>query len=102
MQMSDTPPGARSWRDSKLLAACEFAVVAALFMADMRHHIFFSKTPYLFLLAWTSLRLRGANLARASDVTCAGRGSPSAPRRRRPRLHPSPRPEMWAHISPAS
>jgi len=59
MQMSDTPPGARSWRDSKLLAACEFAVVAAVFMADVRHHIFFSKTPYLFLLAWTSLRLRG-------------------------------------------
>jgi len=57
--MSNTPPVARSWRDSNLLAACEFAVVAGLFVADMRHHIFFSKVPYLFLLAWISLRLRG-------------------------------------------
>src|SRR5271157_4711129 len=59
MAMSNTPPVARSWRDSNLLAACEFAVVAGLFVADMRHHIFFSKVPYLFLLAWISLRLRG-------------------------------------------
>src|SRR5271157_4270185 len=39
MKMSDTLPAARSWRDSRLLAACEFAVVAAVFMADVRHHI---------------------------------------------------------------
>ena len=32
---------------------------AALFVADVYHHIFFSKTPYLFLLGWVSLRLRG-------------------------------------------
>jgi CAAX protease family protein len=49
----------RYWRERRLLAACEFAVVAALFVADMRHHIFFSKIPYLFVLAWVSLRLRG-------------------------------------------
>jgi membrane protease YdiL (CAAX protease family) len=57
--MRDTLAPSRSWRDSRLLAACEFAVVVALFMADIRHHIFFSKTPYLFVLAWGSLRLRG-------------------------------------------
>ncbi len=34
-------------------------MVAALFVADIHHHIFFSKTPYLFLLGWFSLRLRG-------------------------------------------
>src|SRR5271167_809358 len=59
MPMSDTPSAMPSWRDSKLLAAFEFAVVASLFVADMRHHIFLSKVPYLFLLAWISLRLRG-------------------------------------------
>jgi len=37
----------------------EFAIVAGLFVADVYHHIFFSKTPYLFLLGWASLRLRG-------------------------------------------
>lgn len=55
-----------------MLAVCEFAVVAALFVADMRHHIFFSKTPYLLVLAWASLRLRGlrwkdVGLARPRD-----------------------------------
>jgi uncharacterized protein len=57
--MNQTTVPTRSWRESNLLAACEFAVVAALFVADMRHHIFFSKVPYLFVLAWVSLRLRG-------------------------------------------
>ena len=47
------------WRESKWLVVVEFAIVAALFVADIYHHIFFSKTPYLFLLGWLSLRLRG-------------------------------------------
>jgi uncharacterized protein len=47
------------WRESRPLVAVEFAIVAALFVADFYHHIFFSKTPYLFLLGWASLRLRG-------------------------------------------
>src|SRR3981081_3146368 len=46
-------------RDSRWLALLEFAVIGALFVADVYHHIFFSKTPYLFLLGWISLRLRG-------------------------------------------
>jgi len=46
-------------RDSVVLVLAEFAVVAGLFLADVYHHIFFSKTPYLFFLAWASLRLRG-------------------------------------------
>jgi len=48
-----------SWRQSKWLMVVEFAAVATLFVADIYHHIFFSKTPYLFLLGWFSLRLRG-------------------------------------------
>src|SRR5258708_2232064 len=46
-------------RDSVVLLLAEFAIVAGLFLADVYHHIFFSKTPYLFFLAWVSLRLRG-------------------------------------------
>jgi membrane protease YdiL (CAAX protease family) len=56
MQLRNARPARQQ---SRLLAACEFAVVAAIFVADVRHHIFFSKVPYLFLLAWVSLRLRG-------------------------------------------
>jgi len=46
-------------QQSKLLAACEFAIVAGIFVADVHHHIFFSKIPFLIVLAWISLRLRG-------------------------------------------
>ncbi|MGA2855940.1 MAG: CPBP family intramembrane glutamic endopeptidase [Candidatus Sulfotelmatobacter sp.] len=46
-------------RDSRWLVAAEFAIVAGLFYADVHHHIYASKTPYLFLLGWVSLRLRG-------------------------------------------
>jgi membrane protease YdiL (CAAX protease family) len=46
-------------RNSVWLALAEFAVVAGLFVADVHHHIYVSKTPYLFLLGWASLRLRG-------------------------------------------
>jgi membrane protease YdiL (CAAX protease family) len=46
-------------RDSVVLLLAEFAIVAGLFVADVYHDIFFSKTPYLFFLAWVSLRLRG-------------------------------------------
>lgn len=46
-------------RDSLWLVVFEFAIVIALFVADYRHHIYFSKIPYLFLLAWISLRWRG-------------------------------------------
>jgi hypothetical protein len=45
--------------ESAWLALFEFAIVAAIFEADIHHHIYISKTPYLFLLGWASLRLRG-------------------------------------------
>jgi uncharacterized protein len=57
--MNNADATSRSWTESKLVVACEFVVIAAFFVADMRHHIFFSKMPYLFLLGWISLRLRG-------------------------------------------
>jgi membrane protease YdiL (CAAX protease family) len=46
-------------RGSVWLALAEFAIVAGLFYADIHHHIYISKTPYIFLLGWASLRLRG-------------------------------------------
>src|SRR5579864_5081899 len=41
------------------LLVIELVIIAALFVADIYHHIYVSKTPYLFLLGWASLRLRG-------------------------------------------
>lgn len=57
--MSGMIPTKRTTRDSTWLLLAELAIVAALFVADIYHHIYFSKTPYLFLLGWASLRLRG-------------------------------------------
>jgi uncharacterized protein len=48
----------RNWSNRPGLAACELAVVALIFWADAHHHIFLSKTLYLFPLAWLSLKLR--------------------------------------------
>jgi uncharacterized protein len=52
-----------SWQQrclkSPALALCEFALIVLIFWADIRQHIFLSKTLYLFPLAWISLRVRG-------------------------------------------
>src|SRR5580704_14329317 len=50
---------AGSWRESWWLAFCEFAIVGLTFFLDRRHLIPVSKTPFLLLLAWVSMRLRG-------------------------------------------
>ena len=55
----DLPSLQERLRGSKWLALAEFAIVAGLFYADIHHHIYVSKTPYIFLLGWASLRLRG-------------------------------------------
>ena len=57
--MNSGTPVLASWRDSRLLAIIEFVIVAIIFYADVGGHIFISKTLYLFVLAWISLRLRG-------------------------------------------
>jgi CAAX protease family protein len=57
--MSTIPEGSRGgWRESRWLAVAEFAAVALIFIADAKHLIFFSKTPFLLLLGWLSLRVR--------------------------------------------
>jgi uncharacterized protein len=48
-----------SWWQSKHIIWLEFALFVAVYIADWKHHIFLSKVPYLFLLGWLSLRLRG-------------------------------------------
>jgi membrane protease YdiL (CAAX protease family) len=58
-----------NWRQSKWLAVGELVVVVLIFVADFKHLIFFSKTPYLLLFAWISLWVRkigwrGVGLAR--------------------------------------
>ena len=58
-QPMDAPPQTPAVRDSIWLVLAELAIVAGVFVADIYHYIFFSKTLYLFLLGWISLRLRG-------------------------------------------
>jgi membrane protease YdiL (CAAX protease family) len=48
-----------SWWQSKHIIWLEFAFLTAVYIADWKHHIILSKVPYLFLLGWLSLRLRG-------------------------------------------
>jgi uncharacterized protein len=48
----------KDWRDSKWLIVGECAVVALFFIADWQGLIPLSKTPFILLFAWLSLRLR--------------------------------------------
>jgi len=63
--MSNLPSGPveeqkpADWRQSNWLAFAEFAIVALIFLADEKHLIPVSKTPFLFLLGWISIRIRG-------------------------------------------
>jgi len=47
------------WRQSPWLVVVELGAVVALFVADSVGLIPFSKTPFLLLVGWASLRLRG-------------------------------------------
>ncbi len=66
--MSENPDIA-PWRqrllENRLLSGMELLLVAAVFVADAHHLIWFSKTPYLLALGWGSLALRGV---RWSDI----------------------------------
>jgi hypothetical protein len=46
-------------RSAKFLFVVELLVIAAVFYLDFRGILPVSKTPYLFLLGWISIRLRG-------------------------------------------
>ncbi|MGO8933267.1 MAG: CPBP family intramembrane glutamic endopeptidase [Terracidiphilus sp.] len=51
-------PKPADWRQSRWLICVELLVVALIFVADARHLIPFSKTPFLFAFGWLSMRLR--------------------------------------------
>lgn len=63
--MSNPPiaPGeerkAEGWRQSNWLTFAEFTIVGLIFLADDKHLVPVSKTPFLLLLGWISLRVRG-------------------------------------------
>jgi membrane protease YdiL (CAAX protease family) len=62
--VADSEPNAEhsGWASAKWVAIAELAVVGLIFLADWyrwHHLIRVNKTPYLFLLGWISLRLRG-------------------------------------------
>jgi len=50
---------AADWRRSKWLILVELTAVALIFVADYHHLIPVSKTPFLLMLGWISLRVRG-------------------------------------------
>lgn len=54
----DGPSTHHGWRHSKKLIIAEFALFAAIFIADWQGLVWGSKTPLLFALGWISLRLR--------------------------------------------
>jgi membrane protease YdiL (CAAX protease family) len=54
----NTSEGPSQRQQNKRLALLEFALIAAVYVADWKHHIFPNKVPYLFLVGWLSLRLR--------------------------------------------
>ncbi len=53
---------AAGWRSSRWWIVAELGLVALIYLVDQfhwHHLIVFSKTPYLFVLGWISLRIRG-------------------------------------------
>ncbi len=58
MEIESTNNGDGVWRDSRWLVFVEFALVVGIYVARRHHILKVSATPYLFLLAWISLRLR--------------------------------------------
>ncbi len=55
---SEAGSAAGGWRQSKWLILVELIVVALIFVADERKLIPLSKTPFLLVFAWLSLRVR--------------------------------------------
>lgn len=59
MEIETAADRAASWRGSQWLVLAESVLVAAIYVGRQHHILKFSATPYLFLLAWISLRIRG-------------------------------------------
>ena len=52
--VSAEPTTPAIWRQSKWLALVEFTVVALIFLADYKHLIPVSETPFLLIVGWIS------------------------------------------------
>ena len=59
MVTETTEQGQKRWRQSKYVALTEFALIALIYVADLKGHIAPNKIPYLLAVAWISLWLRG-------------------------------------------
>jgi membrane protease YdiL (CAAX protease family) len=59
MEIVSATKHVQHWRVSRWLVLIEFALVVAVYAARQHHILKLSATPYLFLVAWSSLRLRG-------------------------------------------
>ena len=59
MKIQPTAKNRETWRESRWLVLIEFLLVVAIFVARQHHILKVSATPYLFILGWISLRVRG-------------------------------------------
>ena len=59
MEIERTSETNRAWRNSTLLIVAEIIFVAVIYVARQHHVLKISGVPYLFIVAWISLRLRG-------------------------------------------
>ena len=59
MGIASTGKHGQGWRDGRLLIVAEIIFVAAIYLARQHHVLKISATPYLFMVGWISLRLRG-------------------------------------------
>jgi uncharacterized protein len=59
VEIESSSKGGRSWRDSRWLVLVEFALIVCIFVGRAHHVLKVAAIPYLLLLAWLSLRVRG-------------------------------------------
>jgi membrane protease YdiL (CAAX protease family) len=59
MEIKSTNKRGQDWRDGRWVILVEFALIATIYIGRQHHILKVSATPYLLLLAWISLRLRG-------------------------------------------
>jgi hypothetical protein len=60
MISAQAEPHRPDWRQSRWLASAEMVVIAAIFVADHRYRLIpLSETPFMQMVGWISLRLRG-------------------------------------------
>jgi membrane protease YdiL (CAAX protease family) len=58
VDIESSSKGGQSWRESRWLILVEFALVVCIYVGREHHILKVATIPYLFLLAWVSLRIR--------------------------------------------